>query len=162
VPSIGRVSSAIERSVCYHEALFRISALIPAIVMLLSTYVTVVDHLYQHYVGRWPLSSVKLIYTTFRKLALLPTSGDYFSLYRQLFYFNMHISGRGWKFFSSPPRPERLWDRSGRGGYQGLFPWEYSGQGVKLTTRLHLLPRSKNEWSYISTSPLRLRDVVLS
>jgi hypothetical protein len=29
-------------------------------------------------------------------------------------------------------------------GYQGLFTWDYSGRGVKLTTHLHLVPRSKN------------------
>jgi hypothetical protein len=33
--------------------------------------------------------------------------------------------------------------------------------GVKLTTHLHLVPRSKNEWSYTSTPPVRLHGVVL-
>jgi hypothetical protein len=47
-------------------------------------------------------------------------------------------------------------------GYQGLFPWGQSGRGVKLTTHLHLVPRSKNEWSYTSTPPIRLNGVVLS
>jgi hypothetical protein len=28
-------------------------------------------------------------------------------------------------------------------GYQGLFPWGKSGRGVKLTTHLHLVPRSR-------------------
>jgi hypothetical protein len=32
---------------------------------------------------------------------------------------------------------------------------------MKLTTHLHLLPRSKNEWSYTSTPPIRLHGVVL-
>jgi hypothetical protein len=32
---------------------------------------------------------------------------------------------------------------------------------VELTTRLHLVPRSKNEWSYTSTLPIRLHGVVL-
>jgi hypothetical protein len=34
-------------------------------------------------------------------------------------------SGRGWEFFSSPPRPDRLWDSPSllSNGYQGLFPW---------------------------------------
>jgi len=27
--------------------------------------------------------------------------------------------------------------------YQGLFPWGQSGQGVKLTTQFHLVPRSR-------------------
>jgi hypothetical protein len=34
--------------------------------------------------------------------------------------------------------------------------------GVKLTTHLHLVPRSKNEWSYNSTPPIRLHGVVFS
>jgi hypothetical protein len=33
--------------------------------------------------------------------------------------------------------------------------------GVKLTTRLHLVARSKNAWSYTSTPPIRLHCVVL-
>jgi hypothetical protein len=36
-------------------------------------------------------------------------------------------------------------------GARGSFP------GVKLTTHLHLVPRSKNEWSYTSTPPIRLQ-----
>jgi hypothetical protein len=36
------------------------------------------------------------------------------------------------------------------------------GLGVKLTTHLHLVPRSKNEWRYTSTPPIRLHGVVLS
>jgi hypothetical protein len=34
--------------------------------------------------------------------------------------------------------------------------------GVKLTTHLHLVPRSKNAWSYTYTPPIRLHGVVLS
>jgi hypothetical protein len=31
----------------------------------------------------------------------------------------------GWKIFSSPPRPDRLWSPTGllSNGYQGFFPW---------------------------------------
>jgi hypothetical protein len=32
---------------------------------------------------------------------------------------------------------------------------------VKLTTHLHLVPRSKNEWSYTSIPPVHLHNVVL-
>jgi hypothetical protein len=34
--------------------------------------------------------------------------------------------------------------------------------GVKLTTHLHLLPKSKKEWSCISTPPIHLHGVMLS
>jgi hypothetical protein len=46
---------------------------------------------------------------------------------------------RDWEFFSSPPRPDRLWDPPSllSNGYQGLFPW-----GMKLTTHVHLMPKS--------------------
>jgi len=33
--------------------------------------------------------------------------------------------GRGYEFFSSPSRPDRIWDLSSllSNGYRGLFPW---------------------------------------
>jgi hypothetical protein len=63
------------------------------------------------------------------------------------------IPGGGWEFFSSPPGPDLLWVPPNllSNGYQGLFPWGLSGLDVKLTTHLHLEPRSKNAWSYTST-----------
>jgi hypothetical protein len=44
----------------------------------------------------------------------------------------------------------------------GAFSLGQSDGGVKLTTHLHLVPRSKNEWRYTSTPPIRLHGVVLS
>jgi hypothetical protein len=47
-------------------------------------------------------------------------------------------------------------------GTRDSFPRGKSGRGVKLTTHLPLVPRSKNEWSYTSTPPICLHGVVLS
>jgi hypothetical protein len=54
-------------------------------------------------------------------------------------------SGMGWKFFSSPPRPDRFWGppSSLSNGYQGLFLWDQSGRVVKLTIHLYLVLRSR-------------------
>jgi hypothetical protein len=38
-----------------------------------------------------------------------------------------------------------------------FFPWGQSGRGVKLTTHVHLVPRSKNAWSYTSTPQYAFR-----
>jgi hypothetical protein len=53
---------------------------------------------------------------------------------------------------SLPPLPELLWSSPSllSSGYQGLFPWGWSGRGVKLTIYLRLV------------SPVRLHGVVLS
>jgi len=37
-----------------------------------------------------------------------------------------------------------------------------SGRGVKLTTYLHLMPRSEYAWSYASTPPVCLHGAVLN
>jgi hypothetical protein len=73
------------------------------------------------------------------------------------------IPGGGWEFFSSLPRPERLCGPPSflSNEYRGLFPWGWSDRGVKLITHLHLVQRSKNEWSYTFTPPIRLHGVVL-
>jgi hypothetical protein len=46
-------------------------------------------------------------------------------------------------FFSSRPRPERLWGRRSLlySGYGGLLPRGWSCRGVKLTIHLHLVTR---------------------
>jgi hypothetical protein len=74
------------------------------------------------------------------------------------------IPAGGWKFFSATPRPDRLWCPRSLlyNGYKRLFHWGQRGRGVKLTTHLHLVPRSKNAWRYTSTPPIRLHYVVLS
>jgi hypothetical protein len=46
-------------------------------------------------------------------------------------------------------------------GNQGLFPWGQSGRGVKLTTHVYVVPRSK-EWSCNPIPPIRLHGMVLS
>jgi hypothetical protein len=50
--------------------------------------------------------------------------------------------GRGWEFFYSLPRPERLWSPPSllSNGHQELLPWD-KGTGVKLTTILVLRSR---------------------
>jgi hypothetical protein len=45
-------------------------------------------------------------------------------------------AGRGWKFFSSPPHPDRLSGPS-------LAPYPIGNRDMKLTTHLHLEPRSR-------------------
>jgi hypothetical protein len=47
-------------------------------------------------------------------------------------------------------------------GYQGSFRGGKAAGSVKLTTHFHLVPRSKNEWSYTSTHPIHFHGVVLS
>jgi hypothetical protein len=60
------------------------------------------------------------------------------------------------------PALRKLWDSS------VIFISVYEEQhiiitrGVKLTTRLYLVPSSENAWNYTSTPPILLRGVVLS
>jgi hypothetical protein len=81
----------------------------------------------------------------------------------QLGFYSL-IPGRGWEFFPLPLRPEWFWAPPSllSNEYEGLFPWGQSDRGVKLTTHLHLVPRSKNEWSYTFIPPICLHGVVLS
>jgi hypothetical protein len=49
------------------------------------------------------------------------------------------------RIFSPPRRPDRLWGppKPLSNGYRWLFPRGWSGRGVKLTTHLHLVARSR-------------------
>jgi hypothetical protein len=51
----------------------------------------------------------------------------------------------GSRIFPSPRRLDRLWGPPSLlyYGYRGLFLGGYSGRGVKLTTHLQLVPRSR-------------------
>jgi hypothetical protein len=44
----------------------------------------------------------------------------------------------------------------------GSFRGGQSGRGMNLTTHPHLVPKSKNEWSYTVIPLIRLHGVVLS
>jgi len=61
-------------------------------------------------------------------------------------------------FFSLSPRPDRLWGLPNllSIGYWGPFPRGLSGQGVKVTTRLHLVPR------YLVKYMVRLHRMLLN
>jgi hypothetical protein len=74
------------------------------------------------------------------------------------------IPGGGWEFFSSPPRPERLWGRPSllSNGYLGALSLGKKRPGREAD---HSPPSSaevKNAWSYTSTPPIHLDGVVLS
>jgi hypothetical protein len=58
------------------------------------------------------------------------------------------IPGRGWEFFSSPPRPARLWGPQRPGCEADNLPLP-SAEG-------------KNAWSCTSNSRIRLRGVVFN
>jgi hypothetical protein len=69
------------------------------------------------------------------------------------------------RFFSSPDHPDQLWGHpaSYPMATGGSFPGgggEYSGGSVKLTTHLHLVPRSRMVELYLH-SPICLHGIVL-
>jgi len=53
--------------------------------------------------------------------------------------------GQQWDFFSPPLCADQLWSPLSllSNGFQELSPWWYSGRGMKLTTHLHLVLRSR-------------------
>jgi hypothetical protein len=67
------------------------------------------------------------------------------------------------RFFSSPQLPARLWGPPSLlpNGYQGRFPRRQSGNGVNLTTHLHLVPRSRMVEPNLY-SPICLHGIVLN
>jgi hypothetical protein len=69
----------------------------------------------------------------------------------------------GQEVFSSPQCPDRLWGPPSllSDGYRGLCPLGWGGRGLKLTTHLHLVPRSGMVELYFH-SPLHLHGLLLN
>jgi hypothetical protein len=67
------------------------------------------------------------------------------------------------RFFSSPQRQDRLWDPSSLmpNGYRGLFSRGQSDKDLKLTTCLHLVPRSRKVVLYFH-SPICLHGIMFN
>jgi hypothetical protein len=68
------------------------------------------------------------------------------------------IRDRGKRSFSAPQRPDWLWGQPSllSNGYRGLSP-----RGVKLTTHLHLVPKSRMVELYLH-SPICLHGIVVN
>jgi hypothetical protein len=73
------------------------------------------------------------------------------------------IPGRSNRFSSTPQRPHWLCSPPNllSNGYRRLFPRGKSSRGVKLTTHLHLAPRSRMVELYLY-SPMSLPGIVLN
>jgi hypothetical protein len=67
------------------------------------------------------------------------------------------------RFFSSPECPDQSCGPSSllSNGYRVLYPRGYSGRGVKLTTHLHLVPRSRKLQRNFH-SPIRLHGIAIN
>jgi hypothetical protein len=116
---------------------------------------------------RWRVKCVKLSYASTQTLHTYICTHTYDRIYRcrdssvgvatayglddRVFGVRVSI---GSTIFSSPCRPYRFWGppRLLYIGYRGLFPRGKSGRGVKLTTHLQLVSRSRKR-GYIHSLP---------
>jgi hypothetical protein len=107
--------------------------------------------------------SVGIIYSIlFSLLPFILRDPGYLSRYSD------EVDGRGWipgryqKIFFTLQRPDWLWGPLSllSNGYRWFFPRGKSSRGMKLTTHLHLVPRSKMVELYIS-SPVRVHGMGL-
>jgi len=64
------------------------------------------------------------------------------------------LAGAGIFFFSSPPRPDRLWAPA------SLLSNGYRGKGVKVTTQLRSMPRLKMQYVFMMWDLVKHRDIV--
>jgi hypothetical protein len=69
---------------------------------------------------------------------------------------------RGRAFFSSPPRPDRLWGPPSllSNVYQEIFSWGQSGRGREADHSPPSSAEAKSAWSYTSTPSICLHGAI--
>jgi hypothetical protein len=105
----------------------------------------------------WQIQIIRLDPTTLKILCeefKLWSSSMWNFLHYPIISFNLFHNDLGSKIFSSPRPPDRLWGPLLSKGYWGLFPRGLSGRGMKLTTHLQLVPRSRQCGSIYSLSQM--------